>query len=371
MIREEQDRRAVLGPGPIDRFEDAPEVVVDPRHHPCVGGPELGPVLRGQAIQLVGLVDGGHVPGAPGRVVGDGRGLVGPVVEGEPRLLHLEWGVGKDQRHVQHPRLGHAVGQPRLGGAHDGLVEVERRRPQLGRAGPVVEGPAQPVPLGKRVRAVEERRRRGEAEHRRVLGRLAGGECVAPDAGMGHVVAGLLQGPQHARLPRLDEGVEGPVPGHVGVPAGQERHPALGAERVLAPCVGEPGARGGESVDERRLRPRVAEAAQRVGAQLVGDEHHQVRSRHRTIQSEPSGSGRGACAPRHRSVRREPDVSVGGVVRPTGSMLLGEAAMMSEWRRTSLPWSTPIGKHGSASIVWRFAVAGFTSLPLLWERTTR
>ena len=85
---------------------------------------------------------------------------------------------------------------------------------------------------------------------------------------------------EQVRLVILDQVVEGSVPGHVWIPAGQERHATRTTHRVLRPGVVEAYAALGECVDVGRLRNRTAETPQRVGVQLVGHEEHEVRLPH-------------------------------------------------------------------------------------------
>ena len=72
--------------------------------------------------------------------------------------------------------------------------------------------------------------------------------------------------------------VERPMTGDVRIPAGHERHPTRRAHRVLAERVRELHAPCGQRVDVRRARHRIAETPERVGAQLVGHEEHDVRA---------------------------------------------------------------------------------------------
>ena len=88
------------------------------------------------------------------------------------------------------------------------------------------------------------------------------------------------------------------------VKPGEDAGPAGHADGGGDKGIGEPHAAGGQGVDVRRLQNRVAGAAHRIPALVVGDENDEVWPAERS----PAGRGRnrGAARPRRRQ-RRQPD----------------------------------------------------------------
>ena len=278
VVGEHDEHRVVELTGAFHRFDDTTELPVDPARHPVVRGNDLGEIFPREVVPAVSGAQRFHESRFSGR--GPCRDRLRnecTIVEREPRLLDGERRVREHERDPHEPRLlrRSSFVEPLLGSADRRLVGVDHdllaARTEIEPTGEAI-GDRGAVPQRTGLRRDEV-----AAEIGACLGD-ARREDVAAMARDGDVVPRVAHDAEQVRLPRLQEVRQRPVAGHVRIPPGHHRHPARTAHGMLAERVRETNPALRECVDVGRLSHRVVEAPERIGAQLVGHEQHDVRA---------------------------------------------------------------------------------------------
>ena len=321
MVAEEEDGAVVVDALLLEGGHQPAELGVDLHAHPQIDRPQLVPVGLGVALHAGVPADLGEDLRLAGAVRRPDTGRqLGPVDGGIIGLLHPVGGVGEGEAQEHTEGLVRRAGaDPLDGGVHHLVVPVVVD-PLLVQAQPALE-------VGVVVFSARLPPQAGVLRAGALLllaavvdlvgvalgpaGDLAGGQVVPvihPD-----IIAGLPQLLEQGGLPRVQQMAHGAVTMHMGVQPGEEAAPAGHADRVLAIGIAK-GDRvgGGEGVQVRGHRRRIAQMGQRPGPHLVRVEKDDVRLLCHALPSPcinripPARRDAGGAAPRRSRPGRWP-----------------------------------------------------------------